>query len=307
MITRVGSGFDAISDLVPAGGDRLVAVGQAIADGRDRFALARYDHNGVPDPGFGNAGTLVVPTSAPYAYGAAGAGLPDGRVVAVGASGANSAVESLRFSGAPVGFMGGASPPWIRPVGASYSYANAAAALPDGRVLSAGVATERAGNPAMALARTSPDGTLDRSWDGDGVAPVRARDGTVATDVLLDPEGRAVAAGHASAGAGYEFALARFDGAGALDRGFGGGVVLTGFPGATVARATALARQADGKLVVAGIACASGSGPQCDGGTARLALARYEVAPGAPRRRPAGARCRPGRRAGPRSSRCRRS
>ena len=104
----------------------------------------------------------------------------------------------------------------------------------------------------------------------------------MATDVLLDPEGRAVAAGHASAGAVYQFALARFDGAGALDRGFGGGLVLTSFPGVTMARATALARQADGKLVVAGIACASGHGMQCDGGTARLALARYEVASGSP-------------------------
>ena len=128
--------------------------------------------------------------------------------------------------------------------------------------------------------------------------------------MLLDPEGRAVAAGHASAGAAHVFALARFDGAGALDRSFGGGLVLTGFPGATVARATALARQGDGKLVVAGIACASGSGPQCSGGTARLALARYDVAPGpaAPgrgrrARRPA---ARPGR-APRRSSRCRRA
>ncbi len=282
MITRVGSGFDAISDLVPGPGDHFVAVGQAMADSRDRFALARFDRNGQPDPAFGNGGTVVVPTSAPYAYGAAGARLPDGRVVAVGASGSNSAVESLRFSGTPVGFSGEASAPWIRPVGASYSYANAAAALSDGRVLSAGVATERAGNPAMALARTNANGSLDRSWAGDGVALARALDGTVATDVLLDPEGRAVAAGHASAGAVYQFALARFDGAGALDRGFGGGVVLTSFPGVTVARSTAVARQADGKLVVAGIACASGHGMQCDGGTARLALARYDVAPGSP-------------------------
>ena len=85
--------------------------------------------------------------------------------------------------------------------------------------------------------------------------------------------------------------LARFDGAGALDRSFGAqGVVLTDFPGTAIARATALARQADGKLVVAGIACAGGSGPQCSGGTARLALARYlggDAAP--PGRRPAAA------------------
>ena len=87
-----------------------------------------------------------------------------------------------------------------------------------------------------------------------------------------------------AAAASYEFALARFDGAGSLDCGFGGGVVLDEFPGAAIARATALARQADGKLVVAGIACASGRGPQCEGGTARIALARYEItgSPGGP-------------------------
>ena len=170
VITRVGEGFDAISDLVPGFGDHFTAVGQANAAGRDRFALARYDRRGKPDPSFGDMGSVVVPTSAPYAYGAAGAQLPDGRVVAVGASGNNSATESLRFSGTAVGFSGGATAPWIRPVGASYSYANAVVALADGRVLSAGVATERLGNPAMALMRTSPTGVLDRTWDGDGLA-----------------------------------------------------------------------------------------------------------------------------------------
>ena len=154
-------------------------------------------------------------------------------------------------------------------------------ALADGRVLSAGVATERLGNPAMALMRTSPTGVLDRTWDGDGLALARAGDGTVASDLVLDAEGRAVAAGDATIGADHAFAVARFDGAGALDRSFGGGVVLTSFPGTSRARATAIARQADGKLVVAGIACSSGSGAQCSGGTARLALARYLVAPAA--------------------------
>jgi hypothetical protein len=133
----------------------------------------------------------------------------------------------------------------------------------------------------MALMRTSPTGVLDRTWDGDGLAIARAGDSTVASDVVLDADGRAVAAGDATLGAVHEFAVARFDGAGALDRSFGGGVVLTDFPGTSIARATALARQADGKLVVAGIACSSGSGAQCGGGTARLALARYLVAPSA--------------------------
>ena len=279
VITRVGEGFDAISDLVPGFGDHFTAVGQANADGRDRLALARYDRRGKPDQSFGDMGNVVAPTSAPYAYGAAGAQLPDGRVVAVGASGNNAATESLRFSGTAVGDSGGATAPWVRPVGASYSYANAVVALADGRVLSAGVATERLGSPAMALMRTSPTGVLDRTWDGDGLATARAGGGTVASDLVLDAEGRALAAGDATLGADHAFAVARFDGAGALDPSFGGGIVLTSFPGTSRARATGIARQADGKLVVAGIACSSGGGAQCSGGTARLALARYLVAP----------------------------
>ena len=165
VLMRVGAGFDAISDLVAGWGGRVVAIGQAQDDGRDRFALARFDKHGVPDPMFDSDGSLIVPTSAPYAYAAGGTLLPDGRIVAVGASGQSSAVENLRFSGVPVGYSGGASAPWLRPIGASYSYANAAVALPDGRVLSAGVATERSGHPGMALVRTSPEGAPDTSWD----------------------------------------------------------------------------------------------------------------------------------------------
>ena len=280
VITRVGEGFDAISDLVPGFGDHFTAVGQANADGRDRFALARYDRRGKPDPSFGDMGSVVVPTSAPYAYGAAGAQLPDGRVVAVGASGNNSATESLRFSGTAVGFSGGATAPWLRPVGASYSYANAVVALADGRVLSAGVATERLGNPAMALMRTSPTGVLDRTWDGDGLATgARRRRHRGQRPACSTPRGARwrpatpPSAPTTRSRSRASTAPARSTAASA------GGIVLTSFPGTSRARATAIARQADGKLVVAGIACSSGSGAQCSGGTARLALARYLAAP----------------------------
>jgi uncharacterized delta-60 repeat protein len=277
VLMPVGDGFDAISDLVAGRGDRVIAVGQAQVLGHDRVALARFDPHGVPDSKFEGNGSRIVPTSAPYAYAAGGTLLPDGRVVAVGASGRSSAVRDLRLSGVPVDGDGNPGPPWLRPVGASYSFANAAVALSDGRVLSAGVATDQSSFPGMALARTSPEGVPDPSFDGDGAALVRARDGSVAADVVLEPGGRAVAAGDSTSGADHSFMLARLDGAGGLDRSFGDrGVVLTAFPGATIARATALALQADGKLVAAGIACVAGSGAQCGGGTARLALARYQ-------------------------------
>jgi uncharacterized delta-60 repeat protein len=293
IITKVGNGFDAISDLVPAPDGDVIAIGQAERNGLTRVALARYDADSSLDDRLGPAGTVPDAPQA-YAYGAGGARLPDGRVVAFGAAGSSSAVEDYRLAAVPVEEDGAAGPSWTRPIGASYSFANAAVGLGDGRVLAAGVATEANGRPAMALVRSTPEGVLDPTWDGDGTSLVRVRDGTVAADVVLDAGGRVVAAGHATSGLEHAFALARLGGDGRVDRSFGqGGVILTSFPGATVARATALARQDDGRYVAAGLVCVASSDPQCKDGTARLALARYlggeAAAPGpAPRPAPGG-------------------
>ena len=240
-------------------------------------------------------GTLVVPTSAPYAYGAAGAQLPDGRVVAVGASGSNSATESLRFSGTPV----------------ELQRRRARAVDPPGRRLL--LLRQRGRRPARRARAVGGRRHRAARQPGDGARCARARPArSTARGTATGSRSRAPTTGRSRptccstpraarwppatrpSGSVHDFALARFDGAGALDRGFGaGGMVLTSFPGTTMARATAIAQQADGKLVVAGIACTAGSGPQCSGGTARLALARYEVAASPPaaeaeaRRRPA--------------------
>jgi uncharacterized delta-60 repeat protein len=287
VVTPIGTGFDAISDLVVQPGGGLIAVGQAEQSGDGaRFAVARYGPSGALDPDFGSGGEVLA-GSGPHAFGVAGAALPDGGIVAVGASGASSAVESLRFTTVRTSTQGAAEPASTLAIGSSYSFANAASALGDGRVLAAGVATDAAGRPGMALVRLSAGGGLDPGWDGDGVALARVGDGAVAADLVPAPDGRAVAAGHVEDRGSLFFVLARFAGDGSLDRGFGAaGFAVTSFAGSSFARATALARQPDGRLLAAGIVCAQGgSGPQCDGGTARLALARYlgdaGAAPGA--------------------------
>ncbi|HEX8290372.1 MAG TPA: HYR domain-containing protein [Pyrinomonadaceae bacterium] len=77
-------------------------------------------------------------------------------------------------------------------------------------------------------------------------------------DAALQPDGRLVVAGYTDGPSGADFVLARYDTGGALDGSFGaGGKVRTPFPGypATAgdfSRATAVALQPDGKIVVAG-------------------------------------------------------
>ena len=68
----MGTGFDAISDLEPGRDGRVIGIGQARDGGGDRFALARFDRQGTPDPMFDSNGSRIVRTSAPYAYAAGG-------------------------------------------------------------------------------------------------------------------------------------------------------------------------------------------------------------------------------------------
>ena len=99
--------------------------------------------------------------------------------------------------------------------------------------------------------------------------------GKVTTDVsgrydevralAIEPDGQIVAAGVAGTGLGQDFALARYNPDGSLDRTFGaGGTAITDFSGASDA-AWALAVQPDGKLVAAGV------------GNGDFALVRYNA------------------------------
>ena len=70
--------------------------------------------------------------------------------------------------------------------------------------------------------------------------------------ILVQPDGKLVVAGEAGTATGQDFALARYNPDGSLDTSFGsGGWVVTDFFGDDD-YGRALARQPDGKLLVAG-------------------------------------------------------
>jgi uncharacterized delta-60 repeat protein len=123
------------------------------------------------------------------------------------------------------------------------------AVLLDGRIVAAGFAVNPAtGRADFALARYHLDGTLDASFGTDGrVTTDFFGDNDGIEAIAIQPDGKIVAAGFASSGSAFRLALARYQADGTLDTTFGsGGKVTTGARGAT-----AVALQADGKLVVA--------------------------------------------------------
>lgn len=104
----------------------------------------------------------------------------------------------------------------------------------DGRIVVVGAANMGggAGGFEFAVARYRPDGTLDPSFDGDGIATTSLASGDgfdVAVSVAIDANGKILAAGVADQdGVVVDWALARFNESGSLDASFGaGGKVIT--------------------------------------------------------------------------------
>ena len=187
---------------------------------------------------------------------------PDGRVVAVGGvmttDASTFALARYDTDGTLDSFFGTSgrvSTPF--PDGAAEAFAGVV--QPDGRVVAVGR------SPAgFALARYDKRGSLDPFFGAGGRVTTSFGGDAAALGVALQNDGRLVAVG----GVSGRFALARYDADGSLDPFFGsGGRVTTSFTGE--ATATAVAVQADGKIVTAGRAS--------NGTRSNFVLARYDT------------------------------
>src|SRR5262249_14973751 len=128
---------------------------------------------------------------------------------------------------------------------------------PDGRIIAAGGSASRGIYDAddFALVRYNIDGTLDKRFGTDGI--VRTDffgDQDYINAIALQSDGKIVAAGRARRGTDIYFGLARYNTDGSLDDTFGaGGKVITSFA-AHSDDAHAVVIQADGRILVGGVA-----------------------------------------------------
>ena len=116
------------------------------------------------------------------------------------------------------------------------------------------------------------NGTLDPSFDGDGVVLTDLGISEQASGVALQRDGKIVVAGSHTDNLGQRFfALARYESSGILDTTFSGdGYVLTDVTGNNFSAAFAVVVQPDGRIVAAG-------GGRDSTGVSDFALARYHA------------------------------
>lgn len=145
------------------------------------------------------------------------------------------------------------------------------AIYPDGRILAAG--SSRSSNNSywdFSLARYNPNGSLDTSFSGDGkiVTNFGPKDDEIYS-VVLQEDGKIVAAGTTDNGNNLNFAIVRYNIDGSLDETFASGGKLSFlFNADTTSEACFSATlQSDGKIILAGY---SGQGSFRDFAIARL-------------------------------------
>lgn len=103
-----------------------------------------------------------------------------------------------------------------------------------------------------AIPGSANPGTLDPTFDGDGRVTTDFGLRDSAGDVVIQGDGKIVAAGFGNGPGEFDFAVARYNTDGSLDTGWGGdGTVTTDF-NTSDDRGWAVALQSDGKIVVAG-------------------------------------------------------
>jgi uncharacterized delta-60 repeat protein len=132
-----------------------------------------------------------------------------------------------------------------------------------GRIVEAGnIDPPGADQSDMAVARFLPNGALDPSFSGDGIASINAGGGTnydLANAVSIDKQGQIVLAGEVLLGGDENVVMARFTDSGAPDPGFGGGNGVFTQDLGTDDFLNALAIDSAGRPVAAGAIGAPGS------------------------------------------------
>ena len=239
---------------------RIVAAGRMYNRWGQTFAVARYLADGRPDGTFSGDGVASVDVGGSYEGGEALAVQRDGKVLVAGGGGAGGQLFTvLRFRR-----DGRLDRSFSRDGRVTVSFgrerwdtAHAIAVRRDGRILLAGESRAGQVGPAkIGLARLTKRGALDRSFGRRGrTLTTPAPAGGFAKALLIQPDGRLLVAGLADAdrdSTESDWVLARYQARGTLDRTFGrGGIVVTSF-GTGDDWAGALARQADGRIVVGG-------------------------------------------------------
>lgn len=215
-----GAADNAFGVVVQADG-KIVVGGTSTVNGDQDFALTRYNIDGSVDGTFGVAGATFADFGGNEDIAFALALQADGKIVAAGNSdqfgGGASDFAVARFNtdgSEDVGFGS------VTDVAGVLDVATSVAVGGDGKVVAAGYAFDGV-TTVFSLTRYNSDGSLDGSFDdgfgATGVVTTQVGDAVhQVAGVAIQSDGKIVVGGAASNGIDFDFAVARYESAGAV-------------------------------------------------------------------------------------------
>jgi uncharacterized delta-60 repeat protein len=252
VTTDIGGQNDEGNAIAIQSDGKILVAGKTFIGSSYDFTLARYNTDGSLDNSFDLDGKAITDVgNGYYDLGLAVAIQSNGKILVAGAvadSLFNFKIALVRYN-----TDGGLDNTFdsdgivTTAIGTSEDLGCAVAVQADGKILVAGY-TNLSSMYDFALVRYNIDGSLDTSFDSDGIVTTIIGGVAYGYSVALQPDGKIIVAGATLA----DFVLARYNTNGSLDNSFDtDGKVTTHFT-STIAAGSSVAIQADGKIVLGG-------------------------------------------------------
>ena len=254
VITAIGSGTDVANYVVVQSDGKIVAAGYSHNGSNVDFAVVRYSTDGSLDTSFGTGGKVTTAVGSSNDTGRSVVMQSDGKIIVVGSSenstdtdfavvryNTNGSLDTTFSSDGKV----------TTAIGSGNDGANSVVLQSDGKIVVAGVSFETF--EVFAVVRYTSTGSEDATFSGDGkVTTAVGSSQDQARSVVLQSDGKIVAAGFSDNGSNYDFAVVRYNADGSLDTTFSGDGIVTTAVGLALDTANSVVMQSDGKIVAAG-------------------------------------------------------
>jgi uncharacterized delta-60 repeat protein len=258
MITPIGNGDDRANAAAFDPSGKIIAAGYSNNGSNKDFALVRYVPSTLGneisiDTSFDGDGKLTTDFGG-NDVATAVAVQPDGKILVAGYTTANGGTALILARYNNNGSLDASFGTNGRVIVPAIQNAKAMAIQPDGKIIAAGSTPHTVApfGENFALARFLPNGSLDTSFDTDGIAITRFDNISRISALALQPYGKIVAAGY-TAGSNFSmFALARYNADGSLDTSFDVDGKITTSVNGVFSSASAVRVQRNGKIVAVG-------------------------------------------------------
>ena len=220
VTTVLGTNNDVAQSVVVQNDGRIVVAGNSstLSNTPVRYALVRYNADGSLDTTFNGTGKVITIIRTDHDVGRSVALQSNGKIVVAGESwvGSDKEFGLARYNtngSLDTSFNGTGKV--TTSIGTGDVYVSSMALQANGKIVVAG--TSDSPNGGFALMRFNPEGSVDTGFNGTGKVITNIGNGCGSVSMTLQNDGKIVAAGYASNGSNYDFAVIRFLGDEILD------------------------------------------------------------------------------------------